>query len=61
MGVTRDLSGKPLADGGCDVVTPRTCSLAIGWFLCFASSKVLIFLSAGHPEGASEINPVGST
>ena len=48
-------------DGGYSMVTSKksSCSLATGWFICFASSeRQIIISSAGHFVGKSRINPV---
>ena len=34
-------------DGGCGMVTSKSCSLAMSWFVCFASGERRIIISAG--------------
>ena len=49
------------ADGGCGVVmSSKSCTLAVGWFVCFAGSERRINVSAGLLVGVSGISPVGS-
>ena len=47
-------------DGGCGMVTSKSCSLVMGRFVCFAGGDRRIMMSAGRLVGASGINPVGS-
>ena len=45
-------------DGGCEMVTSKSCSLAMGGLICFPGGKRQIITSAGCLVGASGINPV---
>ena len=35
-------------DGGCGMVASKSCSLAMGWFICFAHGEKRIVISAGR-------------
>ena len=54
------LSPVVCTDGGCGMVTCKSCSLAIGCFLCSAGGERWIIISAGRLVGAFGINPIGS-
>ena len=49
-----------IVDGGWGMVIFRSCSFAIGWFVCFAGGERRIMMSAGRLVGASGMSPVGS-
>ena len=46
--------------GGCGIVTSKTCSFVMDWFVCFASGDRRIGISAGPLMDASGISPIGS-
>jgi hypothetical protein len=53
-------AGSTVRDGGCGIVMSRSCSLATGWFVCFAGGERRIMMSAGRLVGASGMSPIGS-
>ena len=46
--------------GGCGMVTSKSCSFAMGCFVCIAGGDGRIIISASHLVGTSGISPVGS-